>query len=292
MGRQRDKLGSAMTPDTIDGQAAEATLDPSVARRSLAALARGLRRVTSFTVLVIHVVMGCAVASTSAIRRRLGRRALYPYPPGSRWWMARCCRVLRMRVRSTGEPASQPVLLVANHVSWLDIPVIGGLTDTVFVSKAEVRDWPVLGWMTAGGGTVFIPRGAHQAGAVAGAIAARLAEGDRVLVFPEGTTADGSYLRPFYPRLFACLQAPEIAGSGVTVQPVAIRYPHPSGVHPTAPFIDDESFPSHLWRVLAERRIEVEVCFCPPFSAAGLDRKGVAQQARRAIFEALGMSQG
>lgn len=281
-----DAHPSAAEPARATGKARRAA-----ASKPLASLARAFRRAWRLPVLVVHIVFGCVVAGTSVVRRRLGRLELYPYPRGCRWWMARCCRLLRVRVRAVGEPAPEPVLLVANHVSWLDIPVVGGLVDTSFVSKAEVRNWPVVGWMAAGGGTAFIPRGAHQASAVAGAIGTRLAEGgSAVLVFPEGTTTDGSYLRPFYPRLFACVQVPEVQGSGVVIQPVAIRYLHPSGVHPTAPFIDDETFPSHLWRVLGEREMEVEVRFCQPFPAAGLDRKGLALAARRAILEALGLS--
>ncbi len=277
---------------TTDTQAKPATgplaTIHSAAPGRLASLARSLRGTIRLLALVAHVLSGCVIAGTSMLRWLLGRRSLVPYPRGVRWWMARCCRVLHVKVRAVGEPATRSGLVVANHVSWLDIPVLGGLAHIVFLSKAEIRSWPVIGWMAAGGGTIFIPRGAHQAGAVAGEIASRLAEGaSNVLVFPEGTTTNGSYLRPFYPRLFACLQAPELSRTAVTVQPVAIRYLHPGGVHPVAPFIDDESFPSHLRRVLAEREIEVEVRFCPPFDTAGLDRKSVAQEARRAILAAL-----
>lgn len=248
-------------------------------------LRRGWRRAYRFLLLLFHIVAGCGIAGTSWVRK-LFQGGHYRYPPGKQWWMGRLCRLLRLEVRAVGEPAGRPVLLAGNHVSWLDIPVIGGVARTSFVSKAEIESWPVVGWMTAAGGTVFIPRGAHQATAVASVIAAHLERGESsILVFPEGTTTDGSMLRPFYPRLFAAVQTAQ-----ATVQPVALRYLHPSGVHPTAPFVGDEPFPSHLWRVLGERHTVVEVVFCQPFEPGDLERKALAERCRGAILAALGMA--
>ncbi len=197
--------------------------------------------------------------------------------------MGRLCRLLRLRVTSRGAPPQSAVFLVANHVSWLDIPLIGGVAGLAFVSKAEIRTWPIFGWMAAQGGTLFIPRGAGQAAEIARGITASIGAGSSVLVFPEGTTTEGVELRPFYPRLFAA--ALETAA---VVQPVAVRYLCASGPHPTAPFVGDESFPSHLWRVLAEPEIVAEVCFLEPLATPPGDRRAVAVACRQAIADALG----
>ena len=257
---------------------------PAAAPRAGGRLAVGLRRLRRLAGLLAVVALGAVLCVYFTLWRWLRRRR-HPRLPGvARWWEGRVCRALGVSVRlAAGRPAT-PALLVANHVSWLDIVALGSLTPMAFVSKAEVRGWPVIGWLAAVGGTLFIPRGAHQAGAIAQAIRERLARGESIVIFPEGTTTDGSRLRPFFPRLFAAA-----VEADATVQPAAVAYPWQGGVHPAAPFIGDETFASHLWRVLAEPGIEVEVRFCDPLAAAAADRRGLAQRARAAIAAALGL---
>lgn len=248
----------------------------------LAVAARRLRRLGALGAVL---ALGAVVASYLHLWRLLRRRDHPRLRAVVRWWHGRACRALAVSVRvAGGEPASA-VLLAANHVSWLDIPVLGSLAPTGFVSKAEVAGWPFLGWLAAVGGTHFIPRGGHQAGAIAGAIRRRLAAGECVAIFPEGTTTDGTRLRPFFPRLFAA--AVEAAAP---VQPVALAYPFAGGVHPTVAFIDDETFPAHLWRVLGGPAIEAEVRFCPPLPARTTDRRSLAREAREAIAAELGLA--
>ena len=198
------------------------------------------------------------------------------------WWHRRLCRVIGLDLQVRGTPAGGGVLLVANHVSWLDIPVLGSLCRTGFLSKAEVRQWPVVGWMAAAAGTAFIRRGGHQASDIRGQLAARITAGGRVALFPEGTTTEGAGVGPFYPRLFAAA-----LDANAPVQPVAIRYFSGETLDPVAPFVGDESFGRHLWRVLGHRIDRVEVVFCPPLQPPHGDRRRLAEAARSAIASAL-----
>ncbi len=222
------------------------------------------------------------VASAVALPRALGLRPI-GLAALTRWWYRRLCRILGLRLTVTGGLAPG-ILLVANHISWLDIPVLGAQGDIAFLSKAEIRAWPLIGWMAEVLGTLFITRGANQARDIADQIARRARAGQVVVIFPEATTADGTQLRPFHPRLFAAAQE-----SGSRLQPVALRYGEPDRLDRIAPFIGDDQPLPHLLRVLRHPGIRVQVQFLPPLASAGLDRKGMAEACRRAIGEALGL---
>jgi 1-acyl-sn-glycerol-3-phosphate acyltransferase len=199
-----------------------------------------------------------------------------------RWWMRRLLRGLGVQVHEHGLPHGAPTLLVANHVSWLDIPCLLARADGVFVAKAEVADWPLIGRLATGVGTLFLERGCGAAATVA-QMSAVLAAGENVAIFPEGTSTDGRAVRAFHARLFqAALTA------AAPVQAVAIRYPHPpGGAHPTVPFIGDDSFVPHLWRLLGEELIDVELAFLPPMPATGCGRRMLAERSRKQIILAL-----
>ncbi len=154
------------------------------------------------------------------------------------------------------------MFLVANHVSWLDIPVIAAARPCHFLSKAEVARWPVIGWLARSVGTLFIRRGAGESRAKAGEIREHLALGRGILVFPEGTTTDGTAVRRFFPQLFA-------AAEDAPVQTVAVRYRDAAGqVDRSLAFIDDDELHHHLWRLLGRERIVVDLTFGPPVPAA------------------------
>jgi 1-acyl-sn-glycerol-3-phosphate acyltransferase len=200
-----------------------------------------------------------------------------PWLPGLvAWWHRRLGRCLGLRIEQRGVPVSG-ALFALNHVSWLDIPVVGGLEPVRFVSKAEVRRWPLIGWLAGLAGTLFLQRGAHQASALAETIREQLRLGATVGIFPEGTTGDGRALRRFHARLFSA------AAGDVQVQPVAIRYGH--GVEPDqiAPFIGDDSLLPHLWRVLRHPGLAVTASFLTPIEVRALSRKQLAVAARDAI---------
>jgi len=235
--------------------------------------------------LLEHVLTG-AVLSAGVASLGLARVPRPWQPALVCWWHRRLLRCLALHVSQQGTPA-RGALVVANHVSWLDIPVVGGTAPLCFVSKAEVRQWPVVGWMAATAGTLFMQRGAHQAAEMARCIAQQLRDGASVVIFPEGTTSDGRALRRFHARLFAAAEC-----DGTVVQPVAIRYGH--GVEPdaTAPFIGDDTLLAHLWRVLRHPALAVTVTFLPPVDGAGAGRRQMADAAHAAITGQLSRQTG
>ena len=240
------------------------------------------RRIYRIALLLLHAALGVVLTLLMTRPRQAAPGPVFDAIVC--WWRARAARILHLELRVRGRPVDGPALLVANHISWMDIPVLGWIPTISFLSKAEVRRWPVIGWLAARGGTLFIRRGERKgADAAAEQITWHLVRGRKVLLFPEGTTTDGSGVRAFHPRLFSAALL-----AGVPVQPVALRYSLPQGQargtpHPSAPFIDDDTFPSHLWRVLGEPRIVVEVEFLAPLNTQGRERKELARAAQRQI---------
>lgn len=228
----------------------------------------------------VHIVVGLVIVAT-LLRRGESR------PPDDkgrkvvRWWLGRSGRIMGLRVKVSGMLPEGPVLVVSNHISWMDIPVLGGVLPVSFVSKSEIREWPLLGVISGRGGTLFIRRGGkNAANEAAEKIAFRLRRGDSIAVFPEGTTTDGHTVKRFHPRLFGAAAHAE-AG----VQPVAIRYPHQHGVHPAAPFVNNESLFSHGVRALGEKHIDVEVTLCPLLASQPVDRRTLSELAHESIRE-------
>jgi len=198
------------------------------------------------------------------------------------WWLGRVTRILRIDISTSGTPAQAPALIVANHISWLDIIILGHLLPTSFLSKAEVREWPLIGWLAMRAGTLFIRRGGGEAGSVSQTIGTHLQHEGMLTLFPEGTTTDGRGVRPFFPRLFAAA-----IETGMPVVPIAIRY-HIEGSHDeTAPYIDDQSLGQNMLGLLRRHGSQVHVHFEAPIPTQGMERKALAEQARDAIVQAL-----
>jgi 1-acyl-sn-glycerol-3-phosphate acyltransferase len=240
---------------------------------------RYLRISYRLALIAIHVAVGLIITAT-ALRHGETR----PPNPKQRaviiWWQQRVTRILGLRVRLLGRPPKQPVLLVCNHISWLDIPVLGSVLPVSFLSKIEIRRWPLLGRLAARSGTLFIERGGRNAAnRAAEQIAFRLRRGDSIAVFPEGTTTDGYGMRRFHPRLFGGAVHAE-----ADIQPAAIRYPHPGGVHPAAPFVSNASLFGHGLRVLGEKRMDVEVTLCRRLASHRTDRRTLSKQAHELIL--------
>lgn len=193
-------------------------------------------------------------------RAGAGRRA-------QRLWCRACCRLLGVRLRSGGHAlAPGPVLLVANHISWLDIVCLAATAPVTFLSKAEVRGWPVVGRVATALGTLYIDRGRERAADRArAAIAGGLEAGQRVVLFPEGTTSAGDSVRPFRPRLYqAALDA------GAPVQPVTLCYRHVTGGHcRAAAFLDDQGLLASVWGVAGEPGLEAVVMLHAPLPPQG-----------------------
>ena len=201
-------------------------------------------------------------------------------------WSRRLLRILNVTARVRGELASVSgnVLLVANHISWLDIFVLNAHLPVRFVAKAEIARWPVLSRMVRGAGTVFIQRerkrDTHR---VIRDMAEVLANGDIVAIFPEGTTTYGHEVLPFKSSLLQ-----PIIEAGGHVQPVAIRYRTPDGAIAMAPtYVGDTSFASSFFAVCAERALRVELTAPPALPAATKHRRALAQAAEASIRKVL-----
>ena len=191
-------------------------------------------------------------------------------------------RIIGLDLRIEGVPVTRNVLLVANHVSWLDILAIGGVAGARFVSKAEVARWPVVGMIARIGDTVLVERESRRAvKGQADQLSAALLQGRPVVLFPEGTTGDGRTLLPFRPSLLATVTPPP---PGIVVQPVAIDYG--DAIEDIA-WIGDESMGANAGRVVRRPgRITATLRFLPPLPPID-DRKQLAAAAQAAIGAAL-----
>lgn len=177
-------------------------------------------------------------------------------------------------------------LLIANHVSWVDILVVNAAIPVAFVAKEEVRRWPLIGWLAAMNDTVFLRRGSRgHAKIINGQVAGLLAQGKHVAVFPEGTTTDGCSLLHFH----AALIQPALA-AGRPVLPAAISYWEIDGRRSLAPRYDgDISLGQCTRAILGRRRIIARLVTTPLRGLAGEDRRQVAAEAREAIALAAGL---
>lgn len=195
-------------------------------------------------------------------------------------------RPLRLEVRASGHlpGPEQPLLLVANHSSWLDSYALNTVSAARFVAKSEVREWPLVGTIADRFGTFFLQRGSYRAAArMVAALNDTLCDGQPVAAFPEGTTSSGSDVLPFYPAMFQAA-----VRSGAAVQPVAIRYRAADGtVTRAAAYVGEMSVAGSLRLLLREPSLTAELIFCAPLDPAGRNRKQLAAQARAAISAAL-----
>ena len=231
-----------------------------------------------------HVAFGmatCAVVfpwlGTPARNRRIRR------------WSRQLMAICNVRVeRADGwERALPQAMVVANHVSWLDIFVINAVHPCRFVAKAEIRDWPVLGWLSAKAGTVFIARGKRRdLRHIFKGLVEKLAEGERIAFFPEGTTAPQGSLLPFHANLFeAAIDAK------VPVQPLALSYVDAGGrSHPSVDFIGDMNFAQSLVAILSGPAVTARLACLAPLDSVGAHRRELALAAQLAVAGALGIA--
>lgn len=195
-----------------------------------------------------------------------------------------------VRVKVVGAPApARPLLIVSNHVSWLDIPVLGSRLPLCFVAKSEVAGWPGVGLLARLQRTIFVDRAARTATArVAGEMAARMNDGDPVVLFAEGTSSDGNRVLPFRSALIGAARQSmgDEEGMAATIQPLAIAYVGLSGMplerarRPRLAWYGDMDLAPHLMEVLRRGGVDVELRFGAPLAAGG--RKAAAQEAERA----------
>lgn len=201
-------------------------------------------------------------------------------------WSGRLLRILGVRATVRGDVTARGgnVLIVANHISWLDIFVLNSVHPVRFVAKSELARWPVVSQMIRGAGTVFIERERRRdTHRVNHQLARLLANGDVVAIFPEGTTTDGTALLPFRSSLLQ----PIVEAEG-HVQPVALRYRLPDGQPAMAPaYVGETSFAASFWCICGTPALTVELNACAPLAAREGHRRELARAAEGAIRTAL-----
>ena len=201
-------------------------------------------------------------------------------------WAERMLLLLGIRLVVQGTPPAQgPVLLVSNHVSWLDILAFHAARHVRFVSKSGVRHWPMIGALATGGGTLYIERERKRdALRVVHHMTEALRQGDLIAVFPEGTTSDGQGVLPFHANL---LQA--AISSGSPVQPAALRFADAATRQTSlAPrYIDDDNLVSSLWRTLRAPPLVAIVRYGAPQSSDGRERREWALSLQRQVRDLL-----
>ncbi len=203
-------------------------------------------------------------------------------------WCRNGLGILGIRLRIIGTPprVDGPLMLVANHVSWLDIFLINTAWSARFVAKSEIRKWPVVGWLSARSGTLFIERERRRDTArINDSVADALRAGDRVVVFAEGTTTDGTEVLPFH----ASLLQPIVATGGTAV-PVAMRYLYPDGRRSEhATYTGTRSLLESMRLLASQRETVAELAFCEPVATLGLHRRDLAEQSAALIAAALSL---
>ncbi|WP_233543958.1 1-acyl-sn-glycerol-3-phosphate acyltransferase [Salinisphaera sp. Q1T1-3] len=198
------------------------------------------------------------------------------------WWLGRMLAALGVTVELDGEAPAGPMLVVANHCSWLDILVLGRAFNTAFVSKAEVGKWPLVGSFARAGGTLFLSRGAGKTGETSAAIREVLDHDRSVLFFPEGTTTYDPTPHRFHARLFAAA-----IDGGYPVLPVGLRYADdttPPGMHHAlAPWVNEAPLGPHFRDLFKLHGITAQLRVCAPINPRGYDRRSLAEAARTAV---------
>ena len=200
------------------------------------------------------------------------------------YFSSRLLASLGLVVRSSGSMGVGSTLLVANHVSWLDILAINAARPVRFVSKADVRHWPLVGWIVACGGTLFIERERRSdAMRVVHQVAEALQSGSQIAIFPEGTTSDGRGVLPFHASLLQSAVA-----TGVDVQPILMRYSDAQAcVSESANYVGDTTLAQSMWLIANASDLTVHVSFLSAVVGPHPDRRVLADRLRAGIEERL-----
>jgi lyso-ornithine lipid O-acyltransferase len=194
-------------------------------------------------------------------------------------WLNRFSAIMNLCIIKEGELPEPGTLLVSNHISWLDIIVIGQYLPAYFVAKSDILSWPVIGYLSRQGGTIFIRRGDKKdINATTEKMVWVLKQNSNIIAFPEGTTTRGDEVLGFHASLF---QSALLTRSAI--QPAALQYRGVAEEH--APFIGDDDFIPHLIKMLSLDKIEVCVSFLPVIKSSGKNRHSVSIEAREMISE-------
>ncbi len=240
-----------------------------------------LRRVFLYIALTLPLMplQALLLVARSPVRRHLPRRY--------HGWVL---QLMGFTVRVTGMPSRRrPTLFVANHVSFIDIEILGALVEGCFIAKADVARWPLFGWLAKLQRTVFVDRRVSSTHRQRNAIRERLDEDDNLILFPEGTTGDGNRALPFKSALFSVADYAGPHGP-LEVQPVSIAYTRLDGIpigrfyRPFLAWYGDMEFIPHLWTMLGLGRVGVEVSFHPTVTLPQFgSRKALAEHCYREV---------
>lgn len=193
-------------------------------------------------------------------------------------WLRRFSAIVNLHIIKEGELPERRAILVCNHISWLDIIVIGQYLPAYFVAKSDIASWPVIGYLAKQGGTIFIHRGNKQhIRTTAEKMVWLLKQNSNIIAFPEGTTTNGDEVLHFHSSLF---QSALLTRSAI--QPVALQYQ--GAAKEQAPFVGDDGFVPHLIRMLSMDKIEVRLSFLPIINNSGKNRHSVSLEARDMIW--------
>lgn len=232
----------------------------------------------------LHFILGLSLLFVYRIR--WGKQWFYTVQgaQATQRWMQQGCRILNLNIQVNGLASTGSAILVANHISWLDIVAIAAVTPVTFVSKLDLQHWPIVGVLAKFSGTVFIKRGSlfsmHE---TLNNLVSVLNLGRKTIFFPEGTTTTGIDVNKFHSGLFETAHSANCA-----VQPIAIRYFREGKAdREIAPYVDDDHFLMHLWRLLVERKICLQLDFLEEVPAKKHGRRELAQACHARISEVL-----
>ena len=250
-----------------------------------------MRSVRAFLVLATFFLFTVPLMPVQLVFLATGSRYARTFP---HWYHRQVCRIVGIRLHIDGEVAEeQGVLLISNHVSWLDITVLSAVVPVSFVAKQEVASWPFVSWLAKLQRSVFVDRMRRdQVGHRANEILRRLQSGDHVVLFAEGTSSDGNSVVPFKTALFAAVKpiGGALMGANVSAQTLALTYTKLYGLplcrrgRPVIAWYGDMDMASHAWKLLGLGPLDVYIRIGPPVPLDQFpDRKALARYAEEKV---------
>lgn len=199
-------------------------------------------------------------------------------------WSQQLLRIFRVRVKMNLTTLGSGTMVVANHLSWLDIFVINSLSPCRFVAKSDIRSWPLLGWLAERAGTIYITRGSKaDVKRIYQYLIDEIKAGERIAFFPEGTTSLQGQVLPFHANLFEAAIHAQVA-----IQPIALRYLNERGeLNNAIDFVGDMSFAASMTQILLSGEVIVELQALTPISSTDQHRRDLAVAAQLAVVHAL-----
>ena len=235
----------------------------------------------------LYMALTLPLMPVQAVLVLLGSRLAHRLPV---FYHGLTSRIMGFEIERIGTPSThRPTLFVVNHVSYLDIEILGGVIEGSFIAKREVAGWPLFGWLAKLQQTVFVDRRAHTTHRQRDAILDRLKDGDNLILFPEGTSGDGNRVLPFKSALFGAVHGAHLPHA-VSVQPVSLAYTRLDGMplgrfyRPFFAWYGDMEMGPHLWSMLGLGQTGVVVEFHTPVSAESFrSRKAMADYCWRVV---------